>query len=144
MVYCDTSFLYSAYAADRHFARAAAALRNLRTSLAISLLNVYELENAFRFSRYRGLISDEQLAFLLAEAEADRRAGRVEIVPVDPVKLVTTARDLSTRYTVTGGHRSFDLLIVASALCLKADRFFSFDARQRRLAPAEGLTVHPN
>jgi len=53
------------------------------------------------------------------------------------------AASLSEKYTLTGRHRSYDLLIVAAALEAGATEFWSFDARQRDLATAEGLSVDP-
>ena len=51
------------------------------------------------------------------------------------------AEELSTRHTVAGGHRSFDVLHVATALHLGARDFLTFDANQRKLAAAEKLKV---
>ena len=53
------------------------------------------------------------------------------------------AASLSEKHTLTGGHRSYDLLIVAAALEAGATEFWGFDARQRELATAEGLLVGP-
>lgn len=44
-------------------------------------------------------------------------------------------------HTLTGGHRGFDILHVASALIVKANRFLTFDENQKKLAKAEGLVV---
>jgi predicted nucleic acid-binding protein len=53
------------------------------------------------------------------------------------------AEDLSGRHTLKGGHRSFDVIHVATALTLEATQFLTFDERQRQLAMAEGLEVKP-
>ena len=42
-----------------------------------------------------------------------------------------------------GGHRSLDVLHVATALHLGAREFLTFDANQRKLAAAEKLKVKP-
>jgi hypothetical protein len=44
---------------------------------------------------------------------------------------------------MAGGHRSFDVLHVATALHLGARDFLTFDANQRKLAAAEKLKVKP-
>jgi predicted nucleic acid-binding protein len=44
---------------------------------------------------------------------------------------------------MTGGHRSLDVLHVATALHLGAREFLTFDANQRKLALAENLKVKP-
>ena len=47
------------------------------------------------------------------------------------------------RHTLTGGHRSLDLLPMATALHLGAREFLTFDTNQRKLAAAEKLKVKP-
>ncbi len=44
---------------------------------------------------------------------------------------------------MTGGHRSLDVLHVATALHLGAREFLTFDLNQRKLASAEKLKVKP-
>jgi predicted nucleic acid-binding protein len=51
------------------------------------------------------------------------------------------ASQLSNRHALEIGVRYLDMLHVASAVLLKADRFLTFDLRQRRLAKAVGLDV---
>lgn len=143
IVCCDTSFLYSAYAADIHTPRAITQVKGLRNALTISVLNIYELENAFRFATYRNLVSPEQSGLVLSAFESDYQEGRLVLAPVDLPKIIEEARGLSSRHTTQGGHRSFDILLVAVALLLRADQFWSFDVNQRRLAAAEGLKLNP-
>ena len=58
-------------------------------------------------------------------------------------RLLTCSRRLSAHYTADVTYGAMDILHVATALELKAVTFLSFDHRQRDLAEAEGLTVHP-
>jgi predicted nucleic acid-binding protein len=51
--------------------------------------------------------------------------------------------DLARRYGPTLGVRTLDSLHVACALELKAQRFWTFDERQTRLAQAVGLDTNP-
>jgi hypothetical protein len=44
---------------------------------------------------------------------------------------------------MSGGHRSFDILHVATARLLNATCFLSFDANQRKLATTLRLNVGP-
>jgi predicted nucleic acid-binding protein len=44
---------------------------------------------------------------------------------------------------MTGGHRTLDVLHVATALHLKAREFLTFDGNQAELAKAVGLKVRP-
>jgi len=47
--------------------------------------------------------------------------------------------DLARRYGPKFGMRTLDTLHVASALELKAERFWTFDERQAKLAKAQGM-----
>ncbi|MGH9609315.1 MAG: PIN domain-containing protein [Bryobacteraceae bacterium] len=48
---------------------------------------------------------------------------------------------LARRHAARLGSRTLDALHVASALELKAERFWTFDERQEKLARAEGLKM---
>jgi hypothetical protein len=52
-----------------------------------------------------------------------------------------TAEELSERYTESKGHRLADILHVSTALHPGAEAFLTFEANQKILAEAEGLTV---
>ena len=51
--------------------------------------------------------------------------------------------DLARRHGPTLGIRTLDSLHVACALELKAEKFWTFDERQARLAEAVGLDTNP-
>jgi len=55
--------------------------------------------------------------------------------------VVDEAKRLSATHTLTGGHRGFDILHVATALIVKAQQLLTFDVNQKKLAEAEGLIV---
>jgi predicted nucleic acid-binding protein len=56
-----------------------------------------------------------------------------------PILAYEVAARISRRRTFQLGVRTLDILHVASALVLKAEAFYTFDGRKRRLAKAEGL-----
>ena len=64
------------------------------------------------------------------------RQGQVDWADVHKI-----AERLAFKHTVKGGHRSFDVLHVASAIHLGATKFLTFDGNQKKLAEAEGLIV---
>ena len=49
------------------------------------------------------------------------------------------AVDLSRKHSRKTGSRALDILHVASALSIKADRFFTFDERQSKLVSLTGI-----
>jgi hypothetical protein len=77
----------------------------------------------------------------LSKLQANIGSGAIVVTPVDWADLASIAERLSAQYTWTEGYRAFDLLHVATALHLGASEFLTFDAKQQKLAEAEGLSV---
>jgi predicted nucleic acid-binding protein len=75
--------------------------------------------------------------------ETDLGTGAVVVAAVDWPDVHRLAEILSKRQTMSGGHRSLDILHVATALHLRAREFLTFDANQRKLAISEKLKVRP-
>src|SRR5689334_5464704 len=115
MLCADTSFLFSLYGHDVHTKEALACLRKATQPLVLSVLNEFELGNAFRFAEWRGLIPSGSTAIRLAALAEDRVQGRWRWSEVDLAEMVTEAGRLSAAHTLGGGHRAFDILHVAHA-----------------------------
>ena len=143
LICCDTSFLFSLYANDAHTEKALAEVTRFGRALHISVLNQYELENAFRLAAFRKILSIANVLNMLADFESDIATGRLILASCNLASVITEARRLSARHTVKQGHRAFDIIHMSAALVLRADLFLSFDERQRKLAKAEGLQVKP-
>jgi len=142
MVICaDTSFLFSLYGNDVHTPRAVGWTKSQRSALTLTALSEYELGNALRFAEFRNGIGSGEAALFWAQFEADRASGRIQIHVCNLAEVVDEAKRLSATHTLTGGHRSFDILHVATALIVKAQQLLTFDANQKKLAEAEGLVV---
>jgi predicted nucleic acid-binding protein len=142
-VVSDTSFLFALFGSDAHSAAARAWTRQAGQSITVTALNRYELGNALRFAVFRKVIAAADAWHSLAAYEADLKSGHLHLMRCDLETVVAEAARLSERYTTGGGHRSFDVLHVATARVLKATVFLSFDLNQRKLAAAAGLTVEP-
>ncbi|MBP9222320.1 MAG: type II toxin-antitoxin system VapC family toxin [Verrucomicrobiales bacterium] len=137
----DTSFLFSLYGNDAHSPRVLAWMKSQRSALTVTALGEYELGNALRFSEFRRGIAPGEAAMFWAQFEADRASGRLQLHVCNLADVVEEAKRLSSTYTLTGGHRGFDILHVAAALNLKAQQLLTFDENQKKLAEAEGLIV---
>ena len=72
------------------------------------------------------------------EFEADRAAG-LWLEAGMPENAFGLCAELGRRYGAKFGTRTLDTLHVACALELKAERFWTFDERQAKLAKAAGL-----
>jgi predicted nucleic acid-binding protein len=140
---CDTSFLFSLYGRDANTPRAAAEVVQVGSPLTVTVLGEYELLNAVRFAAFRGLLPASGAGAIIAAFEADLVAGRLVIERSNLAQIVSEAKRLSALHTAAGGHRSFDILHVATAVLLTAEAFNTFDANQRALAVAAGLKVRP-
>jgi predicted nucleic acid-binding protein len=141
VIACDTSFLFSLYGSDAHSQKAVAwAARNTR-ALYLNNLTHFEFGNAVRFSEFRKAIPPGSAAQYWAGFEAAIAQGRLIIATSNLADVVDEAKRLSSIRTLTGGHRGFDILHVASALKMKATQFLTFDGNQKKLAESEGLVV---
>lgn len=78
---------------------------------------------------------------MIAKFSEHMTQGIVKMTDCDFLSILVTGERISKSRTFTNGHRSFDILHVATAVELGAKEFLSFDANQIQLATAEGLVV---
>jgi predicted nucleic acid-binding protein len=143
LVLADTSFVFALFGQDAHTAAARAFVARFPHPIAVTEFQRYEFANAVRFACFRKLISNQDADSILVAFESDIRTGFVQLVPCEPDEVLHEARRLSALYTISGGHRSFDILHVATARIIRAGEFLSFDTNQRKLAKAVGLVSGP-
>ena len=145
----DTSFLCALYVQQDNSPAAAACFKAMPEELHISGLLLYEFRQSVRFQvwlhgrdkskGYPQNVADATLANL----QANMDTGAVVVAKADWPDVFRLGEVLSKRHTKAGGHRSLDVLHVATALHLGAREFLTFDANQRKLAAAEKLKVKP-
>lgn len=147
MIYPDTSFLCALYIAQSHSVRAIQFTSRLTEPLPGTSLLFFEFRQsvqfqAFRFTRDRSQgYSPAAAKAAMAALQSDITAGLFRVMPVDWPAVHRTAERLALQHTIKGGHRSFDILHIATALELGANGFLTFDANQKKLAAGEGLQV---
>jgi len=137
--YADTSFLVSLYIAD---AKSASAARVMRPKPTIFLTPLTELElvNALELALFRRQFRAAEIRASLAAFRQDIAGGVYSLKPL-PTTAFELASRIARRRSSRLGTRTLDILHVASALLLSAERFLTFDERQRHLARAEGLAI---
>ena len=136
-IYADSSLITSLYVLDMHLPEARRRMGQ-RPAVWLTQLNRAELAHAIGQYVFRGTISALEARKVWANFEKDCAQGIW--IPVNlPGKIWETSIDLAQRYGPTLGVRTLDSLHVACALELKAQRFWTFDERQARLAEAVGL-----
>ena len=147
MTFPDTSFLCSLYRRQVHSSRAIAFMAKHAAPLPVSTLLLLEFRQSIRLQirlhhqdMSKGFAKQEGIQ-MLRDLQSDLVARVIEIVPVDWSAVHQLAEGLSAGYTEAHGHRFADILHVATALQLGAAKFLTFDAKQKQLAEAEGMTV---
>jgi len=143
--YPDTSFLCALYRKQDNSEQALDYRARMSEPLCITRLLLWEFRQSVRFQAFRHS-KNRSVGYPLHEAEKmmadlneDLREGCVTTLEVDFIDLLMTGERISKARTFAGGHRSFDILHVATALELGAAEFLSFDENQIALARAEGL-----
>ncbi len=146
-VYPDTSFLCAIYRTQDNSRAAIDHLGTLSSPLPVSRLLLWEFRQSVRFQSFRHR-HNPALGYPLKEAEKmlsdlaeDMAAGRVEMAETDIPAILTRGEMLSRNRTAVHGHRSFDIIHVATALELGAAGLLTFDGNQTALANAEGLAT---
>jgi predicted nucleic acid-binding protein len=131
--YLDTSFLVSLYSLDANSPAAASVLQTAVGERFLTTFGELELANALELCVFRKEASAAQARSSWKDFEQDLRDGVLQIRPLSD-QVFERARQLVRANTARLGTRTADLLHVAAALELKADRLFSFDQQQRKLA----------
>ncbi len=145
--YPDTSFLCSLYRKQIHTPQALAHKAGMKEPLYFTSLLEFEFIQAIRLQvwlhaadRTKGY-SEREADQMIADWESDVAAGVNVLVPSDADAVLRLARTYSLQRTAKNGHRTLDILHVATAVHLGAKEFLTFDARQRALAKYAGLRV---
>lgn len=147
--YPDTSFLCAAYRRQDYTEDALRFRETMTESLHYTTLLEFEFLQSIELQVWlhaqdptRGY-SRREADGMIADWRSDAATGVNQRISFDMDAVLRAASDLSTRFASKGGHRSFDILHVATAVHLGARKFLSFDSRQRALAKAAGLTPTP-
>lgn len=148
--YPDTSFLCALYRTQDNSPQALAYRGQMSSPLIVTRLLLWEFRQSVRFQAFRHS-KDPSVGYPLAEAERmiakvaeHLRTDSLKLVEIDILSVMIIGDRVSKTRTFTGGHRSFDILHVSTALALDADAFLSFDTNQNSLAIKEGMTAPLN
>lgn len=139
MVYVDSSFLVSHYLQDAHSSKTDQRMAAFPQILFTPFQRA-ELVHAVYQHVFRRAITLQDADSVLKDIEQDCIRG-VWVQAEQPIATFNTCLRIAQRHVATLGVRTLDSLHVAAALELKADVFWTFDERQKRLAEAEGLAT---
>ena len=116
-------------------------MRAVRGECFVTTLGELEVVNAFGLRVFRKEVSATQAQSSVIDFENDLGGGIFQLRGLQEV-FFERARQLSRQTTAKLGTRTANLLHVAAALELGADRLYSFDQQQRRLAQAVRLKLN--
>lgn len=144
MTYADSGFVVSLYRPTESLSRIARReIKRASTPVLLSPLSLLEIRNALNMANAREEIGIAERDAVMAEIEQQIATGFFQVAQISQASIYARAEELSDRHTPTHFTRSLDLMHVAAALLCKASVFLSTDARQKKVAEAEGLKVRP-
>jgi len=141
MLYVDTSVIVKLYVKEEHSLDVSTWLRKNNEAIPLTVFHELEFNNAINLKEFRGEITTDEIRLIMARFAEHESKGvfyRPQISWADTFKY---AVDLSREHTKKTGSRALDILHVASALSIKADRFLTLDERQSRLASLTGIKI---
>jgi predicted nucleic acid-binding protein len=136
--YADTSFLVSLYVTDRHSVEARHRIESA-SRLWFTPLHRAEWCHAIGQHVFREKMNASQVEDVDLQLKRDQEDGLWVLAEL-PERAFDLCAELGRRYAPKFAIRSLDTLHVACALELKAERFWTFDERQAKLAKAMGIT----
>ncbi len=140
MLYVDTSVIVKLYVKEKLSLDASNWLKENNEAIPLTVFHELEFNNAINLKEFRGEITRDKTRLITARFADHESKGiyyRPQISWADTFKY---AVDLSRKHTRRTGSRALDILHVASALSMKADRFLTLDERQSRLVSFAGIT----
>jgi predicted nucleic acid-binding protein len=136
-IYTDSSFIVSLYLVDRHSQEAWRRIL-LGPRIPLTPFHRAEFTHAVQHHVFRRMISAQDAQKTLKNFDIDSASGSWVKLSF-PEAAFATCVALAQRHVPTLGSRTLDSLHVACALELKAQKFWTFDERQARLAEAVGI-----
>jgi predicted nucleic acid-binding protein len=139
-IYADSSVFVSLYINDQHSPQARKGFAS-RPSVWFTPLHRAEWTHAVEQHVFRGYMSVSEARKVHVHFELDSGKG-LWLESCLPDKALSVSVDLARRHVAHLGTRTLDSLHVACALELNAERFWTFDERQKKLAKAAGLKTN--
>lgn len=141
MLYVDTSVIVKLYILEKYSLEASNWLKTNNEVIPLTGLHELEFTNAIQLKRFRDEMTQDNTRLIFSKFDDHKRKGIFYQTPIDWIDIFKYALDLSKNHTGKTGSRSLDVLHVASALSIKADRFLTLDERQIELASVAGLKI---
>ena len=139
MVYVDTSVIVKLYIKETYSREASAWISANNEAIPKTIFHELEFTNAIRLKQFRNEMSNREAGIVFQRFNKHEKESIFYRPQINWSDAFTRSLELSKNHTKTKGSRSLDIIHVASALSMGADRFFTFDEKQSQLASAAGL-----
>lgn len=136
-IYADSSFFVSRYVQDAHSTETDRRMARL-PRIWLTPFHKAEVTHAIFQHVFQKVTTIDRATLAWNAFEQDSATG-IWAFTTMPARALEITRDLGRRFGATLAVRTLDSLHVACALELKAQRFWTFDDRQAKLAEAVGL-----
>ena len=141
MVYVDTSVLVKLYIKEAYSRKASDWIKANNEAISKTIFHELEFTNAIQLKLFRKEMSEKQADLILGRFNEHEKQGIFYTPPINWPDVFNHSLELSNSHTKSVGSRSLDIIHVASALSMGADRFFTFDTQQSQLALAAGIQI---
>jgi len=141
VVYVDTSVIVKLYIKEEHSRYTSNWLKKNNEAIPLTSFHELELINAIHLKQFRTEITLDESRLIISRLEEHEISGVYYRPQLDWSAIFIHAIDLSKKHSASIGSRSLDILHVASALLINADRFLTLDDRQTKLATLAGLKI---
>ena len=141
MVYVDTSVMVKLYIKEKYSRAASGWLKLNNESIPLTSFHELELINAIHLKQFRTEITPAETHLIMSRFEEHEKNGIYYRPPLSWPDIFINAIELSRKHSASIGSRALDIIHIASALLIGADRFLTLDDRQTRLATLAGLKL---
>ena len=141
MVYLDTSVIVKLYIKEEYSRDTSHWLKENNEAIPLPSFHALDLINAIHLKQFKTEITLDETRLIMSRFAEHEKSGIYYRPQLDWSAIFNHAIDLSKKYSASIGSRSLDILHVASALSINADRFLTLDDRQTRLAALAGLKI---
>jgi predicted nucleic acid-binding protein len=137
----DTSVIVKLYIKEEYSQESSCWLKENNEAIPLTSFHDLELINAIHLKQFRTEITQEENHLIMSRFEEHEKSGIYYRPQLDWSAIFINAIELSKKHSSGIGSRALDILHVASALSISADRFLTLDGRQTRLAALAGLKI---
>ena len=141
MVYVDTSIIVKLYIKEKYSRNVSNWLKENNEAVPLTSFHELEFINAIHLKLFRIETTPQTIRQIMARFDEHEKKGIYYRPPLDWSAVFIHAIDLSKTHSASLGSRALDILHVASALSIHADKFLTLDDRQSQLADLAGLKI---